>query len=241
MIQEQASIFQEYSKSHTGLSIQPFFFVLRGKFMTGLIFDVDGTLWDSTEVVAKSWNAAIEEYTDWKLRVDAPLLRKHFGKPMSEIAKAVFPDCSDEERDFVSAKCMDNQNPFLLKEKPDLYPGVADTIIELSKKYKLFIVSNCHSGYIEALLDISGLNSYITDFTCPPYTGKYKSDNIRLIMERNNISSAHYVGDTVMDMEACKAAGVPFVFCEYGFGNVDFSDCEYIIKSFDNLRNIDFY
>lgn len=28
--------------------------------MDGIIFDVDGTLWDSVEVVAESWNLAIK-------------------------------------------------------------------------------------------------------------------------------------------------------------------------------------
>ncbi|MBR5337442.1 MAG: HAD family hydrolase [Lachnospiraceae bacterium] len=206
--------------------------------MKALIFDVDGTLWDSTEVVAQAWNAALEEYTDWDLRVNGELLKKHFGKPMSEIAKAVFPDCSDEERDHVSEKCMDNQNPWLLKYKPALYDGVTETLKELYKQYNLFIVSNCHSGYIETLMDISGIREYITDFTCPPYTGKYKADNIRLIMERNGIEDAMYVGDTIMDYNACSRAGVPFIFCRYGFGDVPEEKCSYIINSFSELLGI---
>lgn len=207
--------------------------------MKALIFDVDGTLWDSTGVVAKSWNAAIEEYTDWDLRVTADLLKKHFGKPMSEIAKAVFPDCSDEMREDISAKCMDNQNPYLKKYRPDLYDGVAETIRELAKDRKLFIISNCHSGYIEVLMEIGGFADCITDFTCPPYTGKYKADNIKLMMEKYKLSEALYVGDTVMDMEACRAAGVPFVFCRYGFGQVADSDCAYIIDNFRELLQIE--
>lgn len=206
--------------------------------MKALIFDVDGTLWDSTPVVAKAWNAALEEYTDWDLRVTADLLKTQFGKPMSEIAKAIFPDCSDEERDYVSGKCMDNQNPFLLKEKPALYEGVVETIKDLYGKYKLIIVSNCHSGYIETLMDIAGIRDYISDFTCPPYTGKYKADNIRLVMERGGINEAYYVGDTVMDMTACKEADVPFIFCRYGFGDVDEKDCYRIIDSFGELTGL---
>ena len=208
--------------------------------MKALIFDVDGTLWDSTGVVAEAWNAAIEDYTDWTLRVDAPLLKTQFGKPMAEIAKVVFADANDEERDFIAEKCMANQNPYLLKARPELYPGVNDTIKELAKKYKLFIVSNCHSGYIEALLEISGLGEYIEDFTCPPYTGVYKADNIRIIMERNNISEAFYVGDTKGDFDACVEAKVPFVFCRYGFGQVPEDRCAYIIDSFSELNSIDF-
>lgn len=47
-----------------------------------------------------------------------------------------------------------------------------------------------------------------------------KSENIKLIIERNNLKDAIYVGDTELDMEATFAAGIPFVFAEYGFGNV---------------------
>ena len=67
--------------------------------MDGIIFDVDGTLWDSTEAVARSWNQAIEENTDFSLSLTADWLKSLFGKTMDEITLALFHSCPKEERD----------------------------------------------------------------------------------------------------------------------------------------------
>ena len=92
---------------------------------------------------------------------------------------------------------------------------------KLSKKLPLFIVSNCQAGYIEAFLKVTDLGKYVTDFENPGRTGKPKADNIRLVIERNNLDKAFYVGDTQGDYDATMAAGIPFIFAAYGFGNID--------------------
>ena len=70
------------------------------------------------------------------------------------------------------------------------------------------------------------LESYITDMECCGNTGKPKWENIRLLMERNQISSvdAAYVGDTAGDSNSAAKAGIPFIFASYGYGAVDKKD-----------------
>ena len=45
-----------------------------------------------------------------------------------------------------------------------------------------------------------------------------KGQNISLLMERNGIKSAVYVGDTEGDEKAARFAGIPFIWASYGFG-----------------------
>ena len=95
-----------------------------------------------------------------------------------------------------------------------------ETVKKLAGKYRLFIVSNCQAGYIEAFLENTGLQEYFEDHICPGDTGMLKADNIRLIMRRNGLQDAVYVGDTQGDADACREAGVPMVYAAYGCGDV---------------------
>ena len=202
--------------------------------MDGIIFDVDGTLWNSTDAVAKAWTKAIEENSDLDLIVDAPLLNRIFGKTMDEICDIVFPMLPLEERTHLGDLCFENQ---LLAEEPcPVFDGVKETFQKLSKKHKLFIVSNCACGYIEVMLSTSGLDKYVTDTLCFGQTNTSKGKTIRTLMERNNLKDVVYVGDTQGDADACKEADVPFIFAEYGFGDVP--DAKTRIKDITGLTTL---
>ena len=49
-------------------------------------------------------------------------------------------------------------------------------------------------------------------------TGKNKGENLKLLMEKENLKNCIYVGDTRMDEVACRYAGIPFIWAAYGFG-----------------------
>ena len=59
--------------------------------MDSIIFDVDGTLWDSTDVVAKAWTDYLRQKEQIDLTITAGQLKTLFGKPLAEIAALVFP------------------------------------------------------------------------------------------------------------------------------------------------------
>ena len=80
------------------------------------------------------------------------------------------------------------------------------------------------------------LNKYFVDYECPGRTGLAKAENIKLIVERNNLKNPVYVGDTQGDANAAKAANVPFIYAKYGFGEVE--EFENEIESFEDLLKI---
>lgn len=206
--------------------------------MDGIIFDVDGTLWNSTDSVAESWNLAIREHSSLDLVINSEILSGLFGKTMNEIADALFSSLSEKERLELLSICFQYENRYL-EEKPGvLYDGVYDTMKKLSEKYPLFIVSNCQIGYIEVLLKTCGLSSFVKGHLCFGETQAPKSETIRTLMARWNLNNAVYVGDTQGDADACRAAGIPFIFAEYGFGDVP--DAQKRISKISDLLDMDF-
>ena len=206
--------------------------------MDSIIFDVDGTIWDSTQSVADSWNKAIREHSDLDLTLDPVSLSRVFGKTMTEIADALFPALDTEARMKLLDACYAEENRYLEDHPGLLYDGVAGTIRNLSLRYPLYIVSNCQCGYIEVMLKTSGLAPYIKDHLCFGETLRPKGETIRMLMEKNGLKSPVYVGDTQGDADACKAAGIPFIFAEYGFGDVP--DAATRIQRFSDLEKICF-
>jgi phosphoglycolate phosphatase len=205
--------------------------------MKNIILDVDGTLWDTTEVVAKAWNKAIAEVGGTTAVINASILKKEFGKPMNVIADNLFHDSSDKQKELLLEQCCKHEHHDLMENKDNLlFPNVKETIRKLSEKCNLFIVSNCQCGYIELFMKKAGIEEYITDFECFGNTRKSKGENIKLVMERNNLKDVLYVGDTQGDYEATVLAGVPFVFAKYGFGSVE--SCYLAIDDIKELLNL---
>ena len=184
-----------------------------------LIFDIDGTLWDSRGLVAEGYNIQLKAEGLEHLFVNAEMFKPLFGKVMTEIADVIFATIPAEDRYGLMARCMDTENRYLAENPCRIgYPGVRETMEALSKKYRLFIVSNSQQGYPELCMEKLGLTPYIEGHLCFGDTGTSKGKTIRTLMEKHNVHSCAYIGDTQGDYEATVEAEVPFIWCAYGFG-----------------------
>ena len=180
-------------------------------------FDLDGTLWDSAETVTASWNEVLKEQ-GFNRKLSVSDQHSVMGKLPADIVKKLFPEMDPEAGMKLFDDCVTRENEWLARMGGRLYPKVTETLAILHGKYKLYIVSNCNDGYVEAFLTAHKLWSYFDDYEYFGRTQKPKGQNIRLVLERNHVSSGVYVGDTDMDEAAAYEAGVPFIHAAYGFG-----------------------
>ncbi len=184
-----------------------------------LIFDIDGTLWDSRALVAEGYNIQLRKEGLDHLCVDAERLRPLFGKVMTEIADELFPDLPPEVRYPLMDRCMKTENDYLFRNECRIgYPEVRETLEALAKKHRLFIVSNAQCGYPELCIEKLGLLPYIQGHLCFGNTGTSKGKTIRKLKAAQGIESCAYIGDTQGDYEATAEADVPFIWAAYGFG-----------------------
>ena len=184
-----------------------------------LIFDIDGTLWDSRALVAKGYNQYFRANGLGHLQVTAEDLTKLFGKTMEQIADQILAEIPVPERYGKMLACMETEQQVMAADPCQIaYPGVVETLKVLAEGHRMFIVSNSERGYPDLLLDKLGVRDLFEGYLCYGDTRAPKGENIRVLMERYGITDAVYIGDTQGDLEACEYAGIPFVFCRYGFG-----------------------
>ncbi len=203
---------------------------------TGIIFDLDGTLWDSAQAVVDSWNVVIDRTSDFDRRITVADMESLMGKTMDDIAFTYFNTVSRERALEILQECMDYENEYLEKVGGILYPNLEDVLKDLSKDYLLAIVSNCQSGYIEAFLKFHKLEQYFEDIECFGNTKQEKDANISTVVKRNRLEKAMYVGDVLGDYLSTTKAGLPFVWAQYGFGDVP--QAQYRIKHLSQLREV---
>jgi len=187
-----------------------------------LIFDIDGTLWDTRGLVAEGYNEQLRNEGLDHLQVCVEDLTPLFGKVQKDLADALFAPLPEQERMALMDRCMEHEIDYLWKNECKVgFPGVKETLEKLAEKYRLFIVSNSQCGYPEVCIEKLGIGSLIQGHLCFGDTLTCKGETIRKLMADHGITSACYIGDTQGDADAAALAGIPFVYCTFGFGRVE--------------------
>ncbi len=197
-----------------------------------VLFDLDGTLWDSAVGVCKAWNMVLERH-GMEPNLTVEKIHGMMGKQMDVIAAILFPQYTKEEQTALMEECAEEEDKVLAQTGGTLFPMLEETLKTLGEKYTLGIISNCQRGYIETFFDAHGLGKYFSDHECFGTNGFPKGENIAIVVKRNGFDKAIYVGDTQGDFEGAVHAGLPFVHAAYGFGTAE--EARYSINAISEL------
>ncbi len=203
--------------------------------MKAIIFDLDGTLWDTSDIVVDKWNEVLSAKCP-KLEMTKEIMSSLMGKNKTQFIDEFFVLVEKDTANKLIDEIFLLEQQYLKNHGGNIYEGVLSTLKMLKKNYKLIIVSNCQVGYFDAFLSYYDVKTLFDDIECAGNTGLSKGENIKLVLQRNDIEKAIFVGDTKSDEIAAKEAGVPFVFASYGFGKAEEYDAK--INSFEEIKSV---
>ena len=198
-----------------------------------IIFDLDGTLWDMSAACVKSYNRVVKRNEIPFREVTPDDLRKVVGRPHDECISEIFLGLSTDQLKTLDQETATEDMVVIREEELNLYAGVSIGLAVLAKRFPLYIVSNCQKGYIETFYESSKLGSLFKDQECYGNTGKMKAQNIQSVIERNQLKSPIYVGDTLGDAKAARACKIPFVHVRYGYA-LDV-ECDFAASTFEDV------
>lgn len=217
----------------------PFYYSIRMPIEL-IIFDLDGTLVDSSRDIANAVNHAIAPYGARPLTVAETI--GLIGEGITRlIEKVIAREQLDADRDTLISRFLEYYAEHLVDETT-VYPGVRETLEQLAGCRKA-VISNKREALSVKILEKLALAKYLDMIVGSDTTEERKPSPlpVRYVVEKFDIKSrdAVIVGDSNYDIEAGKAAGIRTVSVTYGYKTLDFlRGSDFIIESMFELPGI---
>jgi HAD superfamily hydrolase (TIGR01549 family) len=177
-----------------------------------LIFDFDGTLADTYRLALDALKAAVKK-RGMQLPEDVESFRDMSLKDILRKYNVSWKDQLLFAREYRKGleKRMDEVKTFL---------GMKETLVKLSKKYRLGVLTSNSVGNVKRFLNNNGLES-LFDFVESgiPMLGKHRRLKRAANKHGYKNSEVIYVADEARDIEAAKKAGIGIVAVSWGFNS----------------------
>ena len=183
-----------------------------------VIFDLDGTLLNTSEGIISSVKYTIEKMGFEPL--DEDVLTSFIGPPVQNSFQRVY-NLDEETKNKVAAIFREHYSTVDLC-KAKLYDGVIETLAQIRQKaIKIGVATYKRKDYARTILDEFGISEYCDSIVGSDFEGKFaKSDIINICIDSLHVekSDVVMVGDTEHDLFGAQNIGVDFLAVTYGFG-----------------------
>lgn len=167
-----------------------------------LLFDLDGTLWDSYPWYATVFN------TEVGLPIEEAINHFHTGYGVIQLAAT----CGLPKSRLIKACCES-------AETLNLYPEVRDVLNALRERgTNMGVVTNLSGELAESILVSIGISRYFTSLIYAAKKPSPSGINKALAqLQHDADTNVYYIGDTLTDSEAARRANIPFAWASFGY------------------------
>ncbi|ANY67144.1 nucleosidase [Paenibacillus sp. BIHB 4019] len=190
--------------------------------LQSLIFDMDGTLFQTDKILELSLDDAfnhLRSLNKWDTATPIDKYREIMGVPLPKVWEALLPNHSIEAREQMDAYFLQRLVENISSGKGALYPNVKEVFRFLKENhYSIYIASNGLTEYLKAIVRYYQLDQWVTEtFSIEQIESLNKSDLVKSIIKKYGITNAAVVGDRLSDINAAKDNGLVAIGCNFDF------------------------
>jgi phosphoglycolate phosphatase len=198
----------------------------QGRALCGVLFDLDGTLLDTVSDIARALNRALGEHDLAPLPVADVSLMVGRGSPiLIELAtRARGRAFGDAEKAAMLERFFHHYGALEERDESDAQPysGVREALRRLhDARLRIAVVTNKQHRFAKALLQRLELMPWIDVVVGGDTCDRRKPDPEPLLFACRSLglapSQVLMVGDSINDVTAARAAGIPVVCVPYGY------------------------